>query len=82
MNEHERLLTVIQRAKDILAEHFEVGIIMVQSHHENDETIRWEEPWGNALARDRHVELYYNECMEAADIEFIVDEDDDDDDDD
>lgn len=74
MSDLQRLQEVIDRAKDILSEHFDVGIIMVQSHHTGDETIRWEEPWGNALARDRHLELYHDERMQGIDVE-LVDED-------
>lgn len=63
MNDAEKL-AIIQRAKDILLEHFEVGTILVQDHDpETDETHTWDGGWGNRLARDRHVALMYQDRM-------------------
>jgi hypothetical protein len=61
MNEEEKL-AIIQRAKDLLCEHFEAGEILVQDHDpETDETSTWTGGWGNRLARDRHIALRYQE---------------------
>jgi hypothetical protein len=76
MSDDEKL-QIIQRAKDLLCEHFEAGEILVQDHDpETDETATWTGGWGNRLARDRHIALRYQERV------IIGDRSDDDDDDD
>ena len=58
----EEKMQIIQRAKDLLCEHFEAGEILVQDHNpETDETSTWTGGWGNRLARDRHIALRYQE---------------------
>jgi len=74
MSDDEKL-QIIQRAKDLLCEHFEAGEILVQDHDpETDETATWTGGWGNRLARDRHIALRYQERV------IIGDRPDDDDD--
>jgi hypothetical protein len=74
MKDDEKI-AIIQRAKDLLCEHFEVGEILLQDHNpDTDETERWEGGWGNRLARDRHISLMYQERV------IIGDRDDDDED--
>jgi len=61
MSDDEKM-QIIQRAKDLLCEHFEAGEILVQDHDpETDETATWTGGWGNRLARDRHIALRYQE---------------------
>lgn len=58
----EEKLAIIQRAKDLLCEHFEVGEILLQNHDPDaDRTDRWDGGWGNQFARDRHISLLYQE---------------------
>ena len=81
--EKERQI-IIQRAKDILSEHFECGEILVQAQDENDSdnTNRYESGWGNRFARDMHINLMHKErVLEHSWIEECGDEDDDDDED-
>jgi hypothetical protein len=74
MSDDEKM-QIIQRAKDLLCEHFEAGEILVQDHDpETDETATWTGGWGNRLARDRHIALRYQERV------IIGDRPDDDDD--
>ena len=74
MSDDEKM-QIIQRAQDLLCEHFEAGEILVQDHDpETDETATWTGGWGNRLARDRHIALRYQERV------IIGDRDDDDDD--
>ena len=78
MSDDEKM-QIIQRAKDLLCEHFEAGEILVQDHNpETDETSTWTGGWGNRLARDRHIALRYQERVIIGDR---ADDDDDDDDD-
>lgn len=71
-------MAIIQRAKDLLCEHFEAGEILVQDHNpETDETATWSGGWGNRLARDRHIALRYQERVILADQEDEDEEDDD-----
>jgi hypothetical protein len=71
-------MAIIQRAKDLLCEHFEAGEILVQDHNpETDETATWSGGWGNRLARDRHIALRYQERVILADHEDDDEEDDD-----
>jgi hypothetical protein len=79
MSDDEKL-QIIQRAKDLLCEHFEAGEILVQDHDpETDETATWTGGWGNRLARDRHIALRYQERVIIGDR---PDDDDDEEDDD
>ena len=74
---------IIQRAKDILCEHFDCGEILVQAQNEtdNDNTDRYESGWGNRFARDRHIHLMYQDrVVDHSWTEECGDEDDDDDD--
>lgn len=67
MSDDEKM-AIIQRAKDLLCEHFEAGEILVQDHNpETDETSTWTGGWGNRLARDRHIALRYQERVILAD---------------
>jgi hypothetical protein len=79
MNDEEKL-AIIQRAKDLLCEHFEAGEILVQDHNpETDETSTWTGGWGNRLARDRHIALRYQERVILSAESNDDDEEDDDD---
>jgi hypothetical protein len=79
MSDDEKM-QIIQRAKDLLCEHFEAGEILVQDHDpETDETATWTGGWGNRLARDRHIALRYQERVIIGDR---PDDDDDEEDDD
>jgi len=79
MSDNEKM-QIIQRAKDLLCEHFEAGEILVQDHDpETDETATWTGGWGNRLARDRHIALRYQERVIIGDR---PDDDDDEEDDD
>ena len=79
MSDDEKM-QIIQRAKDLLCEHFEAGEILVQDHDpETDETATWTGGWGNRLARDRHIALRYQERVIIGDR--ADDEDDEDDED-
>lgn len=74
MSDISRLQDVIDKAKHLLSEHFDVGIILVQSQHK-DETFRWEETWGNSFAREKHLEIYHNEQLESIDVEVFEEDD-------
>lgn len=76
----EEKMAIIQRAKDLLCEHFEAGEILVQDHDpETDETSTWAGGWGNRLARDRHIALRYQERVILADKDDDEDDEDDED---
>jgi hypothetical protein len=78
MSDDEKL-QIIQRAKDLLCEHFEAGEILVQDHDpETDETATWTGGWGNRLARDRHIALRYQERVIIGDRPDDEDDEDDD----
>ena len=82
--EEKERQVIIQRAKDILSEHFECGEILVQAQDENDSdnTNRYESGWGNRFARDMHIHLMNKErVLEHSWSEECGDEDDDDDED-
>jgi len=80
MSDDEKM-QIIQRAKDLLCEHFEAGEILVQDHNpETDETSTWTGGWGNRLARDRHIALRYQERVILGDRDEGDGEDDEDDD--
>jgi len=73
-------MAIIQRAKDLLCEHFEAGEILVQDHDpETDETATWTGGWGNRLARDRHIALRYQERVIIGDRPDDEDDEEDDD---
>jgi hypothetical protein len=79
MSDDEKL-QIIQRAKDLLCEHFEAGEILVQDHDpETDETATWTGGWGNRLARDRHIALRYQERVIIGDRPDDEDDEEDDD---
>lgn len=81
MSDDEKM-AIIQRAKDLLCEHFEAGEILVQDHNpETDETSTWTGGWGNRLARDRHIALRYQERVILSDRRDDDDGEDDEDDD-
>jgi hypothetical protein len=83
--EEKERQVIIQRAKDILSEHFECGEILVQAQDENDSdnTNRYESGWGNRFARDMHIHLMNKErVLEHSWSEEGGDEDDDEDDED
>jgi hypothetical protein len=80
---NEEKLAIIQRARDLLCEHFEAGEILVQDHDpEIDETSTWVGGWGNRLARDRHIALRYQDRVILNDEDEDEDGDDEDGDDD
>lgn len=82
MSDDEKM-QIIQRAKDLLCEHFEAGEILVQDHNpETDETSTWTGGWGNRLARDRHIALRYQERVIIGDRPDDEDDEDDEEDDD
>lgn len=84
-SEERERQAIIQRAKDILSEHFECGEILVQAQNEtdNDNTDRYESGWGNRFARDMHIHLINKErVLEHSWSEECGDEDDDEDDED
>lgn len=68
-------VAALYKAKSILAEHFEIGMLMVQSEEEADCTARYEIGWGNTFARKEHIRMIYGEeilgieCPDAEDIE-------------
>jgi hypothetical protein len=79
MSDDEKM-QIIQRAKDLLCEHFEAGEILVQDHDpETDETATWTGGWGNRLARDRHIALRYQERVIIGDRPGDEDDEEDDD---
>jgi hypothetical protein len=83
--EEKERQVIIQRAKDILSEHFECGEILVQAQDEidSDNTNRYESGWGNRFARDMHIHLMNKErVLEHSWSEECGDEDDDEDDED
>ena len=82
--EEKERQAIIQRAKDILSEHFECGEIRAQAQDENDSdnTNRYESGWGNRFARDMHIHLINKErVLEHSWSEECGDEEDDEDDD-
>lgn len=80
MSDDEKM-QIIQRAKDLLCEHFEAGEILVQDHNpETDETSTWTGGWGNRLARDRHIALRYQERVILGDGDDEEDDEDEDED--
>lgn len=80
--EEKERQVIIQRAKDILSEHFECGEILVQAQDEidSDNTNRYEAGWGNRFARDMHINLLHRErVLEHSWSQECDDEDDDED---
>jgi hypothetical protein len=70
----EQREAIIQRALDLLAEHFEVCQLFVQVHHGGDHTQGWEAGFGNMFARELHVhrwseEVYHEPATESDDEE-------------
>jgi hypothetical protein len=52
---------IIQKALDILAEHFEVAQVFVQVHRGDDDTVGFEAGFGNFFARQMQISRWCEE---------------------
>jgi hypothetical protein len=67
---------IIQRALDLLSEHFEVCQLFVQVHRGGDDTQGWESGFGNMFARQLHVHRWSEDCMDDTVIDCEDEEED------
>lgn len=67
----------LQRALNLLAEHFDVAQIFVQIHRGGDETHGFEGGFGNFFARQMQIDRWHQQEIEGVQFEQSAEEDDD-----
>lgn len=68
---------IVQKALDLLSEHFDVAHVFVQVHRGDDETIGFEGGFGNFFARQMQISNWADDEIYSRNRSSAVDDDDD-----